>query len=264
MEPRGADAERVRARPMGKVAPAPVPADIAVVAALSIEVGDLIDQLTGVRRYLVASMPVLEGELKGKIVVVGVCGVGRQAARRGTEILLAGHRPRWVVSAGFAGALNPALARNDIVLPHEIVSLEGSCVTVAVPEGLLGGFRGRRGRLLTVDRLITTAAEKGDLAQSQGADLVDMETSAVAQVCGERSVRFLSARVVSDDARGDLAPEIADLLSHSGSYRVGAALRALWKRPASLKDFWRIHEQALEASDRLARLVVHCIESLPD
>ncbi len=263
MEPTDSDSKHVTDHPAGMVAPPPIAADVAVVAALSIEVGDLIDQLKGVRRYLAASMPVIEGDLGGKIVVVGVCGVGRKAARRGTEILLAGHRPRWVISAGFAGALSPALARNDVVLPHRILDLEGQSLPIDVPEGLLARCRSHRGRLLTVDHLIATAAEKAQLAQTHGADLVDMESSAVALACSERSVRFLSARVVSDDSRGDLAPEIADLLAQSGSYRVGAALRALWKRPSSLKDFWRIHEHAIEAGDRLARLVAHCVESLP-
>lgn len=263
MAPTGAESVNEGTQPWGRFAPPPLWADVAVIAALSIEVADLVDQLRGKRRYQAASMAVLEGELKGKIVVVGVCGVGREAARRGAEILLAGHHPRWLVSAGFAGALNPALARNDAVLAHEIVGLDGSILPVAIPDVLDGRARWHRGRLLTVDRLITTAAEKAQLWQTFQADVVDMETAAVAQLCAERSARFLSARVVSDDAHGDLAPEIADLLSRSGSYRVGAALRSLWRRPASLKDFWRIHEHALEAGGRLARLVAHAVESLP-
>jgi adenosylhomocysteine nucleosidase len=76
-------------------------------------------------------------------------------------------------------------------------------------------------------------------------------------------VRFLAVRIVSDDARAELPPEVATIMTKSGSYRVGAALRALWNRPSSLKDFWALHEQALESADRLAGFLEHCLDGLP-
>ena len=89
------------------VAPAPVPADVGVVAALAIEIGDLVDGLKNVRKYQSASIPVIEGEHGGKIVAVAVSGPGRAAARRATEVLFSGHRPRLIISAGFAGGFEP-------------------------------------------------------------------------------------------------------------------------------------------------------------
>ncbi len=56
---------------------------------------------------------------------------------------------------------------------------------------------------------------------------------------------------------------MARLLSHSGSYRVGVAMRAIWHRPSALKDFWRLHAQAMEASDRLAECIKRLVASLP-
>jgi adenosylhomocysteine nucleosidase len=116
---------------------------------------------------------------------------------------------------------------------------------------------------LTVDHVIRTADEKAKLRFQYGADLVDMETSSVAALCSERSVRFLSIRVISDEAGIDLPPEIASLMTGSGSYRVGAAMRAIWRRPSSVKDFWRLHEHAQEAADRLAKFAAGAIERLP-
>jgi adenosylhomocysteine nucleosidase len=51
-------------------------------------------------------------------------------------------------------------------------------------------------------------------------------------------------------------------LTRSGSYRVGAAVRAIWKRPSSLKDFWALHEHAQEAADRLAAATAAAIGAL--
>jgi adenosylhomocysteine nucleosidase len=155
------------------------------------------------------------------------------------------------------------LARNAVVLPHEVIDFEGRRFPVEQPESLAAGFPHTKGRLLTVDRLILDSDEKEALWRTHEADAVDMESSAVAELCSEKLVRFLSIRVISDDAHTKLPKEIATLLSHTGSYRVGAAMRALWHRPSSLKDFWTLHERALEAADRLAKVVARCLDELP-
>ncbi len=97
------------------VAPAPVPADVGIVAALAIETADLVDGLKNVSSYQSAPIPVIEGEHGGKIVAVALSGPGRPAASEGRRIAPgSGHRPRMIIAAGFAGALNPTLARNDL------------------------------------------------------------------------------------------------------------------------------------------------------
>ena len=106
-----------------------------------------------------------------------------------------------------------------------------------------------------MDRLIAHPSEKAGLRQSHGADLIDMETSAVALLARERWLRFLAIRVISDDAGAELPAEVARLLTHSSSYRMGVALRAIWHRPSALKDFWKLHARALEAADRLAACI---------
>jgi adenosylhomocysteine nucleosidase len=245
------------------VAPAPVPADVGIVAALTIEIEDVIQGLQKVRKYQAADVPVIEGELGGKIIAVAVSGTGRQAARRAAELLIVGHRPRWVISAGFAGGLNPAFARNDLVLPDELIDRQGARHLVAKPPELGAGRPHKTGRLLTVDQLVARREEKTELWQTVQADLVDMETTAVAAVCQEKLVRFLSIRVISDDAHAELPGELAKLMTRKGSYRVGAALRAVWQRPSSLKDFWTFYEHGLEAADRLARFALRCLDELP-
>lgn len=245
-------------------APAPVPVDVGIVAAMSIEVGFLMDRMKRVRKYAGPKHSIIEGECEGKVVALIIAGMGREAARRGAQLLLDGHRPRWILSAGFAGALDPELKRNDIVMASEVIDLDGQryAIDVGVPQNA-SGPQIRTGRLLTVDAIVRTAVEKAELRERFGADVVDMESSGVAALCSERSVRFLSIRVVSDEAGVDLPPEVIALMTRSGSYQVGAALRAIWKRPSSLKDFWALHEHAQEAADRLATITVGAIAELP-
>jgi adenosylhomocysteine nucleosidase len=246
------------------VAPPPAPADVGIVAALSIEVGPLLGRFEHLRKYVGPRHTVFEGDCGVKRTALVVTGPGRAAARRGAELLLAGHRPRWIVSAGFAGGLDPGLRRDDLVLATEVVDLEGGrfAIDLSVPEAAQGQ-RLSSGRLLTVDAIIRTAAEKAELRRRFGADVVDMETSAVAALCGERAVRFLSVRAISDEAGTDLPPEILSVLGRTGSYRLGAALGALWRRPSSLKELWALREHALSAADRLAQVVPGILARLP-
>jgi len=232
------------------VAPAPISADVGIVAALPLELGFFVDRLKKVRKYKTAASTIIEGEFDGKVIAVIYSGVGRPAARTATEILISGHRPSLIVSAGFAGGLDPALPRGLVVTPGQIVDLEGKQFKV---EPLDHQPEPKEKRLVTVDSIARTSDEKATLRTSFQADLVDMETSAVAEVCRDRGRRFFSVRVISDDAAKELPLEIATMLNRPTSYQVGAAFRAIWKRPAAVKDFWSLHSNAIEVADQLAK-----------
>ena len=245
------------------VAPAPVPADVGVVAALTIEIAPFLARLERVRKYSNGRVAIVEGELGGKLVAVCVAGPGRTAAQRGASLLLGGHKPSWLVSAGFGGALDPALKRDDLVVGREVVSPEGERLGIDFALGEPEGSGPvRSGVIATADAIIRTAEEKAELRARTGADVVDMETSAVAKVCADRGIRFLPVRVVSDEAGIDLPPEVAAILGRSGGYRVGAALGAIWRRPSSVKDLWALREHAVSAADRLSRFLPGFIAKL--
>ena len=187
------------------MAPPPEPADVGLVAALPMEVEALLGAFGKVRKFQGPRHKVIEGVCGGKVVALVLVGMGREAARRGTRLLLDGHRPRWIISAGFGGALDPSLRRNDVVLPTEVLDDDGRSFALGV--GVPGDAKGfRAGRLATVDKILRTAAEKAELRARTGADVVDMETAGVAEVCVDRGVRMLSIRVISDEAGVDLPP----------------------------------------------------------
>ena len=65
---------------------------------------------------------------------------------------------------------------------------------------------------------------------------MDMETSAVAALCSERASGSCRSGSSATRPGSTCRKEIATLMTRSGSYQVGAALRAIWNRPSSLKD----------------------------
>lgn len=94
-------------------------------------------------------------------VVIVRSGPGRQRAAAATEALLDEHRPAVVVSAGFAGGLDPKLRRGDIVVADRILDESGRQCSIdlaALPPAATGSAH--VGCLLTVDRIICSAAKK--------------------------------------------------------------------------------------------------------
>src|SRR5690242_17545496 len=79
---------------------------VAVVAALEREILPFVKNWAHViREYDGRSFRFFENA--GNVVLCG--GIGPEAARRAAEAVIALYRPTLLISAGFAGALNPAL-----------------------------------------------------------------------------------------------------------------------------------------------------------
>jgi adenosylhomocysteine nucleosidase len=206
------------------------------------------------------------GILGGKRFVVAESGVGRAAAGRATEDVIKIHRPRWVVSAGFAGALVSDLHRGHMLMADSVMDEQRRPLEVGfrISRDDLAASPGLHvGRLLTVDQVIRHGAEKEALAKQYEAVACDMETIAVAQTCRRRRVGFLSVRIISDALDDTLPPEIERMLEQPNwAAKLGAATGAIFHRPASVKDMWRLRETALRMSDRLAQFLVGMLPQL--
>src|SRR5690242_5733745 len=55
-------------------------------------------------------------------VAIACAGIGSVAAARVTETIIQELRPELIVSAGFAGALDPGLGIGSIVVPGKVIS----------------------------------------------------------------------------------------------------------------------------------------------
>ena len=151
-----------------------------------------------------------EGTLDDHCVVLMQSGPGRPNAARATEALIDGHRPKLVISAGFAGGLDVRLHRGDIVWVDGLVDEAGEQYETErrrLPAALAEAKDCFVGRLLTVDRIIRLPDEKLALGRQYAALACDMESIAVAEVCRRREVPFLAVRVIND-AADDLLPRM--------------------------------------------------------
>ena len=239
-------------------APAPR-CQLGVIFALPLEAHAFEGLVTGSRLYHVAGLTIATGSLAGQQVAWTVSGVGEAAASRAARLLCDGHDPHWLVSAGFAGGLNPDLTSGQLVLPARILAqahpqLPPHPVEASLAARLWQHHPPATTTLISVDSIVASPVAKAALRQATGADLVDMESWAVATVAETAGRGFLSLRVISDAATEALPREVARLSQPlSPVRRLGTALGAIARRPGAAVDFWRLWERGLAQSQRLAR-----------
>lgn len=202
------------------------------------------------------------GRLGGIRVASVESGAGVHKAERATRALIDGHAPSWVIACGFAGALRADVKIGDIVVSNSVVDQNDA--SLETPHGMQADPANglHVGPVLTADHIVRFVDERRSLAAEFGAIACDMESHAVATVCREAKIPLMIVRAITDDLSADLPAEVHALLASSGAGRLGATVGALWNRPESAKDLWKLREHAVLAARRLAPFLAGVVEQL--
>ncbi len=240
---------------------------LGIIFALPIEAHTFERRLGNATRYQGQRSVIYEGHVSNHPVVWTISGVGREAARNAAQLIIDGHQPHTLVSTGFAGALAPHLEHGTVLVPERILDANQQCIYPLGHSdqtlGPVGKIVDSKTTLITVDSVITSKEKKARLRQETHADLVDMESAAVALVAQNADVQFLAVRAISDTSEETLPPEVSRLSQpQSPMHRVGAAIAAITRRPAAATDLWRLWEQGMSCSRTLAdrlELLAHTI-----
>ncbi|PHR99908.1 MAG: hypothetical protein COA78_24515 [Blastopirellula sp.] len=242
--------------------------DVAIIMALGVEAGGLCDLLEN--KVTIAGPGFKEhvGYLGGTAVSLVESGVGAKSAANATKLILQSRQPKSVVSAGFATGLIAEARKGHIVMANEVTNTAGESqpIPFAISEEEAAGRKGLHvGRLLTVNKMISKVKQKQELAEQHQAIAMDMETAAVAKICAEHQVRFMSVRIITDGLMDQLPRHLEHMLKQKKTTSMlGAAASALINNPSSIKEMWNMRDVAMKASDRLARFLTGVIEQLAE
>ena len=139
-----------------------------------------------------------------------------------------------VLMAGVGGAIDPSLAVGDVVT-------DGTPV-----PGV------RCGVIHSVDRVVSTVAEKAALFAATGASVVDMEQAIVRAWAERLGLPVIGVRAVSDAATDVIDPDVVRFVTDVGRPRPGVIAAALLRRPGLIPQLVRLNADTRRALGRLA------------
>ena len=215
---------------------------VAVVAAMRMELAPL---FKGVRSQQIDGIEFFEIDK----TVIAVGGVGRAAATRTTEAVLAKYRPEKVLSAGLVGAVTARLKVGDVVHAREVIDADSGAHFATADGG--------DGVLITVSS-VSGPAEKRSLAQRWHADVLDMEAAAVAAQAQQSGVAFSVVKAVSDEL--DFAmPPLGKFVNEGGKFETLRFLAYIAVRPGWWNDVRKLSANSRKATANLCSVLEHLI-----
>jgi len=245
----------------------PVACEIAILFGSAVEAGGTIDRLRDRVAMKCDSHVEYSGNLDSQRVSVVETGIEQVASATAAVAAMGFHKPRWLICAGFASALRPEMKRGHVLMANEVTDASGSRIPLTLhldARSLENNPALHVGRLLTVDHLVRTPDERRELAVTHDAHACDLESWGAAEACRQGNVRFLTVRVMTETVEDQLPPEVETTLHQkTAAAKLGAAASSVWRRPSVAKDLWRFNEDALKASDRLARFLSGLVQNLP-
>jgi adenosylhomocysteine nucleosidase len=173
-------------------------------------------------------------------------GAARAAAR------LADDGATALLSFGLAGGLDAAIRPGTILVPVSVRTAGRSYETDLALNLWLGGAAGT---LFAAERVVASRAQKRVLRDTTGADAVDLESGAVAEIARCRGLPFAVLRAICDPAEGDLPAAALVALDGGGAIGLARVLGSVARHPGQIAALLRLAGQAAAARQALARRV---------
>jgi hypothetical protein len=200
--------------------------------------------------------PLYRGQVGRSSIVAAKTGIGTRAAARAAERLLDSEPLDHLIVVGIAGAVGPAVAIGDVIIPTLVIDgLSGEAYTPAPLEGLRAS-----GILQTSDEFLAEPDRVARL-EARGVIALDMETASIAAVCLRRKCPWSVVRAISDRA-GELPKEIIGLAKPDGSPNFPAAARYLLRDPRRLPMLIALARDSVRAARTAASVAVRACAQL--
>ena len=175
-------------------------------------------------------------------VQVWLTGIGRRNAAENIRDAIARVQPERVITAGFAGGLNPNLPFGAVLYEQDFDA--GFARELQELGAIPARFHCHR-------RVAITAVEKKALWQETGADAVEMESSVIRTICRELHIPSATVRVISDDAQQDLPLDFNALMTSDDRINYLKLIWAVLSRPGRIPKLMQFQHQTVDAARKL-------------
>src|SRR6266481_4211292 len=169
---------------------------IAVTFALPAESSEFLSRLRNKSRADRNGVRIIRGNINNCAIEVLHTGVGERICRQRLGKFLENQQFDFLISTGFAGALNDELQIGDLLLAKNF-----STVDLNEKRSSVSRLPIHMADLFTAPTLSDSSEERTEIARTTGAAAVDMETEFIARACAAHGIPLLSLRVITDTPR---------------------------------------------------------------
>lgn len=164
------------------------------------------------------------------------------------------HGAEALVSWGVAGGINEELHSGDLLIANKVITSGGEfqCQPRWQEQLLVEltstDFRVFNSSLYSGDRMVASRKDKRRLCEKSGADAVDMESAAIAELAQKMELDFIVLRAIADEAVTSLPPAVTRHTTMLGRPRPIRFAFSLLLRPSqisSLLILGRAYKKAL-------------------
>lgn len=197
---------------------------IGIVVAMQEEYDEVENIMTTKEKIEINNLIFIKGEIQNKSCVLVKSGVGKVHAARTTQVLIDKFDIEYIINVGAAGSINHMLQIGDVLIGKHVVQHDFDITAFRHSKGYITGvgdrvicdrelvkqfaetienieertYNVKLGIVATGDIFVTEAEMRDKIRAKFGADVVDMECGAIAQVAYLNNKPFMVVRAISD------------------------------------------------------------------
>ena len=191
-------------------------------------------------------------------IMIWHTGVGPKHCRLRMNQFLEAERPDFLISSGFAGGVREDLRVGELILAENFSDRQ----LLAKAQQILTGYKVQAVKIFTSTTIINSIADRNEIARTNNAAAVDMETAVIAAACATHGVPMLSLRVITDSLQEPL-PTPPPVLFNIEQQRtdLGKLITHLLKHPSAIWRSLRFARRIADARAILGNAIVALVGS---
>jgi adenosylhomocysteine nucleosidase len=218
------------------------------------------------RRFRRVSTPASDQAYSAQVgpcdVRVVLTGAGRFAAQRAV-VHAFDSAPDVCIASGLSGSLKPSYVPGEVLVARTVGDLNRvrllHCDFELVARAEAMGATIVE-KFLVSDRVISTTEEKNALSAS--GDAVDMESLYILAAAGQRGIRSVAIRAISDGADSTLPLDFNGVFDERGAVSIPKVIGQVVRKPGRIAGLIRLANQSERAAVALAHFLDNYVQGI--
>jgi adenosylhomocysteine nucleosidase len=239
---------------------------IGLIAAMPEEVRPLLQRLNGWEKVRMGRFPAYRFQLAGQDCRLVQSGIGLQCAGEAARALFAAWHPDLLVSFGVAGAVHDGLKIGDVVsinsaflLNHGVAGPPVSLAKLSGPawQAAAGALQPGKAQIVMGTAFTTPGSQLIPVEPPAIENpVLEMETSAIAQVAEEHAVPLVALRGISDNPSYPLPVDPNSVMDENYRLQPGKLIFVLIRHPEIILKANRMRRNTAKAAENAAIAVI--------